>query len=210
MPSFEVLVIGAPLGFLPGCAKLNAAASDAAVSALVLESAIKAYRYGSSQTSGSYCEEIKALSYIIYAREQAQPRPVLTEVAAVLDVNTVLTRESITAFCAGLDSIALLPSAEQQAAAGEVGGAEASSSLSIAEAMAKKKSGGQLFNFQWRLGVAISSSSCKALSSPYVAVTFSIRDSNGEVTSHSAEMSYAEFVEFRRVFQDVSAMLDAF
>jgi len=206
MPSFEVLIMGASLGFMPGCAKLNAAAADAEVCSQILDGAVKAHKSGSSVTVGDYCEEIKVLSYILYSREQAQPRPALTEVAAVLDSNTILTRESITAFCAGLDTI-LPPSSpsssqqQQQTVEGEV-----SSSLEATV----RKSGGQLFNFQWRLGVAISSSACKALSSPYVAVTFSVRDSNGEVTCHSAEMSFSEFQDFHRVFKEVGELMDAF
>lgn len=55
------------------------------------------------------------------------------------------------------------------------------------------QSADQLVDFKWRLGVAICSSSCKNLASPYVAVTFSVRDRSGKITNRSAELSYREF-----------------
>ena len=52
---------------------------------------------------------------------------------------------------------------------------------------------GQLVDFKWRLGVAISSSSCKNLASPYVAMSFTVQNANGNKIHHTVELSYKEF-----------------
>jgi hypothetical protein len=48
-------------------------------------------------------------------------------------------------------------------------------------------------NLKWRVGVAVSSSKCKSLSSPYVLLSFDVRELDGTVTQHSCELSYEQF-----------------
>jgi hypothetical protein len=46
---------------------------------------------------------------------------------------------------------------------------------------------------KWKLGVAMSSSSCRSLGVPYVTMVLSVADASGLVKDHSFEMSIAEF-----------------
>lgn len=48
-------------------------------------------------------------------------------------------------------------------------------------------------NLKWKVGVAMSSSACKSLSSPYVALNFDIKEVDGSLTHHSCELTYDEF-----------------
>ena len=41
--------------------------------------------------------------------------------------------------------------------------------------------------------MAVSSSKCKNLSSPYVLISFDIREIDGSLSHHSAELSYEQF-----------------
>ena len=52
---------------------------------------------------------------------------------------------------------------------------------------------GQLINFKWKIGVALSSSRCSSLLAPYVGIAFDIKHSSGRVSSYTAELSYDEF-----------------
>lgn len=65
-----------------------------------------------------------------------------------------------------------------------------------------------MYDLKWKLGVAIASSSCSNLSSPYVALSWKVRDSNGSSTAHTAELTYSEFQEFLSTFRDISAVMD--
>lgn len=51
----------------------------------------------------------------------------------------------------------------------------------------------QLVDMKWKLGVAMSSSSCRSLSAPYVTMVLSVADASGLVRDHSFELSVAEF-----------------
>jgi hypothetical protein len=65
-----------------------------------------------------------------------------------------------------------------------------------------------MHDVKWKLGVAVASSSCSNLSSPYIALSWKIKDSNGSSSSHTAELSYPEFQEFLSTFRDISAVMD--
>lgn len=65
-----------------------------------------------------------------------------------------------------------------------------------------------MYDLKWKLGVSISSSSCTNLSSPFVSISFKIRENNGSSTSHTAELTYSEFQNFLTTFRDISAVMD--
>jgi hypothetical protein len=46
---------------------------------------------------------------------------------------------------------------------------------------------------QWKLGVAVSSDSCKNLNASFVAMTVKVADNTGKLTTHSFEMSIPQF-----------------
>lgn len=46
---------------------------------------------------------------------------------------------------------------------------------------------------EWKLGVAMSSSGCKALNVPYVTLKLKVMESPGEVKVHCIELSLKQF-----------------
>ncbi|XP_017911993.1 PREDICTED: COMM domain-containing protein 6 isoform X1 [Capra hircus] len=58
---------------------------------------------------------------------------------------------------------------------------------------AKSKVTNQLIDFQWKLGMAVSSDSCRSLKYPYVAVMLKVADHSGQVKNKSFEMTIPQF-----------------
>uniref|UniRef100_A0A8C5RBQ2 COMM domain-containing protein 6 n=1 Tax=Laticauda laticaudata TaxID=8630 RepID=A0A8C5RBQ2_LATLA len=52
---------------------------------------------------------------------------------------------------------------------------------------------GQLIDFQWKLGIAVSADSCKSLKSPCITVVLKVADGLGNVTCKTFEMTIAQF-----------------
>ena len=52
---------------------------------------------------------------------------------------------------------------------------------------------GSLDSFQWKLSMASSSKECKNLDAPKITVVLGIKNSLGDVTKKSVEMSLSEF-----------------
>ena len=61
---------------------------------------------------------------------------------------------------------------------------------------AKSEVTGQLIDFQWKLGMAVSSDSCRSLKYPYVAVMLKVAD-------HSGQNFYKQFKEIAAVIETV-------
>ncbi|XP_044293803.1 COMM domain-containing protein 6 [Varanus komodoensis] len=67
---------------------------------------------------------------------------------------------------------------------------------------------GQLVDFQWKLGMAVSSDSCKSLKSPYVTVTVKVVDASGHITSKTFEMTVPQFQNFHEQFKEMASVLE--
>ncbi|MBN3319475.1 COMD6 protein, partial [Atractosteus spatula] len=52
---------------------------------------------------------------------------------------------------------------------------------------------GQLVDLQWKLGMAVSSDTCRSLNYPYVSMTLKIADTTGQLLSKSFEMTVPQF-----------------
>ena len=52
----------------------------------------------------------------------------------------------------------------------------------------------------WKLGVSVSSSSCRSLNSPHVSLLLKVADPGGNTQQHTAEMSVPEFQVGLRFF----------
>ncbi|XP_068121342.1 COMM domain-containing protein 6 [Hyperolius riggenbachi] len=70
-------------------------------------------------------------------------------------------------------------------------------------------SASQLVDFQWKIGMAVSSDSCRSLNHPYITVSLKVADSSGQVISKVFEMSISEFQNFHRQFKEMSAALES-
>ncbi|KAI4538871.1 hypothetical protein MG293_011138 [Ovis ammon polii] len=80
---------------------------------------------------------------------------------------------------------------------------------------AKSKVTNQLIDFQWKLGMAVSSDSCRSLKYPYVAVMLKVADHSGQVKNKSFEMTIPQFqviteyrVEFPVLYNRSCAQFD--
>ncbi|XP_062508626.1 COMM domain-containing protein 6-like [Corticium candelabrum] len=67
---------------------------------------------------------------------------------------------------------------------------------------------GHLVGMKWKLGVAMSSSSCRSLNTPYVTMVLSVGDASGLVRDHSFELSIAEFQNFSKQVKEMGAILE--
>uniref|UniRef100_A0A6I8PND6 COMM domain-containing protein 6 n=1 Tax=Ornithorhynchus anatinus TaxID=9258 RepID=A0A6I8PND6_ORNAN len=50
-----------------------------------------------------------------------------------------------------------------------------------------------LIDIQWKLGMAVSSDSCRSLKYPYVSVTLKVADQSGQIVNKSFEMTVPQF-----------------
>ncbi|KAI1899587.1 hypothetical protein AGOR_G00063330 [Albula goreensis] len=67
---------------------------------------------------------------------------------------------------------------------------------------------GQLVDVQWKLGMAVSSDTCRSLNSPYVSLLLKITDTSGHISSKSFEMTIPQFQNFYRQFKEIAAVLE--
>ncbi|XP_072332265.1 COMM domain-containing protein 6 isoform X1 [Scyliorhinus torazame] len=67
---------------------------------------------------------------------------------------------------------------------------------------------GQLVDLQWKLGMAISSDSCRSLNHPYVTMMLKVADPSGEIISRSFEMTVPQFRNFSKQFREVATALE--
>ncbi|XP_006882789.1 PREDICTED: COMM domain-containing protein 6 [Elephantulus edwardii] len=66
----------------------------------------------------------------------------------------------------------------------------------------------KLIDFQWKLGMAVSSDSCRSLKYPYVAVMLKVADPSGQVKKKSFEMTIPQFQNFYRQFKEIAAVIE--
>ncbi|XP_057192491.1 COMM domain-containing protein 6 [Triplophysa rosa] len=67
---------------------------------------------------------------------------------------------------------------------------------------------GQLVDMQWKLGMAVSSDSCRSLNSPFISVLLKYMDTSGEMSYKSFEMTVQQFQNFSRQFKEMSSVLE--
>ncbi|KAM4609278.1 COMM domain-containing protein 6 [Polymixia lowei] len=67
---------------------------------------------------------------------------------------------------------------------------------------------GQLVDMQWKLGMAVSSDTCRSLNSPYVSLLLKIADPSGEIYQRSFEMTVPQFQNFHKQFKEMAAALE--
>jgi len=67
---------------------------------------------------------------------------------------------------------------------------------------------GQLVGFEWKLGVGVSSSHCRALNSPFVAIVLRIAQPDGRISAHALELTLRQFQDFSKTFHDIAAQLE--
>lgn len=67
---------------------------------------------------------------------------------------------------------------------------------------------GQLVDMQWKLGMAVSSDTCRSLNSPYVMVMLKVADPSGQICQKSFEMTIQQFQNLHSQFKDIAAVME--
>ncbi|XP_071376500.1 COMM domain-containing protein 6 isoform X2 [Centroberyx affinis] len=67
---------------------------------------------------------------------------------------------------------------------------------------------GQLVDMQWKLGMAVSSDTCRSLNSPYVSLLLKIAEPSGQIRQRSFEMTVPQFQNFHKQFKEMAAVLE--
>ncbi|XP_070553177.1 COMM domain-containing protein 6-like [Ptychodera flava] len=67
---------------------------------------------------------------------------------------------------------------------------------------------GQLVDMEWKLGLALSSDSCRSLNSPYVAMTMTVADPSGHHITRTFEMTIPEFQNFHKQMKEMASILE--
>eukprot|EP00002_Diphylleia_rotans_P008119 TRINITY_DN1783_c0_g1_i1.p1 TRINITY_DN1783_c0_g1~~TRINITY_DN1783_c0_g1_i1.p1 ORF type:complete len:198 (+),score=40.08 TRINITY_DN1783_c0_g1_i1:50-643(+) len=85
-----------------------------------------------------------------------------------------------------------------------------SRSASVNEGIQRLLSVGTLVDMQWKVGVAVQSSNCEALRSPYVSIVLKVADSDGKVHAHPFELTVPEFQAFARQISSIEETLSGY
>ncbi|XP_059199596.1 COMM domain-containing protein 6 [Centropristis striata] len=67
---------------------------------------------------------------------------------------------------------------------------------------------GQLVDLQWKLGMAVSSDTCRSLNSPYVSLLLKIIEPSGQICHRSFEMTIPQFQNFHKQFKEMAAVME--
>ncbi|NP_001016464.1 COMM domain-containing protein 6 [Xenopus tropicalis] len=67
---------------------------------------------------------------------------------------------------------------------------------------------GELVDFQWKIGMAVSSDSCRSLNHPYVTIELKVADYSGQITSKVFELTIPEFQNFHKQVKEMSSVLE--
>ncbi|XP_010788936.1 COMM domain-containing protein 6 [Notothenia coriiceps] len=67
---------------------------------------------------------------------------------------------------------------------------------------------GQLVDMQWKLGMAVSSDTCRSLNSPYVSLLLKIVEPSGQICQKSFEMTIPQFQNFHKQFKEMAAVME--
>ncbi|XP_040056645.2 COMM domain-containing protein 6 [Gasterosteus aculeatus] len=67
---------------------------------------------------------------------------------------------------------------------------------------------GQLVDMQWKLGVAVSSDTCRSLNSPYVSLLLKIVQPPGQICHRSFEMTVPQFQNFHKQLKEMAAVME--
>ena len=198
--SFGQLVISSPHSFHAACDRLNRLLEeDGAMGEELVTLAPQLHSDGLSAVENKgMSEEMKAMLFIMHCYAEAEAKPEDKEIATALDLNTFLSRTSIGYVVRCLGAVR-----EVEATVAATSGSE-----TPVEVMNRKLSNyGRVTNLQWRLGVALASSKCKNISSPYVALSFDVTTSDGVTIKETMEMTYPEFSDFFSKLVEVDAAM---
>nr|XP_046259370.1 COMM domain-containing protein 6 isoform X1 [Scatophagus argus] len=66
----------------------------------------------------------------------------------------------------------------------------------------------QLVDMEWKLGMAVSSDTCRSLNSPYVSLLLKFVEPSGQICQRSFEMTIPQFQNFHKQFKEMAAVME--
>lgn len=66
----------------------------------------------------------------------------------------------------------------------------------------------QLVDMQWKLGMAVSSDTCRSLNSPYVSLLLKTVEPSGQISHRSFEMTIPQFQNFHKQLKEMAALME--
>ncbi|XP_078325577.1 COMM domain-containing protein 6-like [Crassostrea virginica] len=67
---------------------------------------------------------------------------------------------------------------------------------------------GKLVDMTWKLGIAVCSDECKSLNSPFVTMTLKVADASGKVSTHTFELTLAQFQNFSEQMKEMATRME--
>ncbi|XP_061917786.1 COMM domain-containing protein 6 isoform X2 [Entelurus aequoreus] len=81
-------------------------------------------------------------------------------------------------------------------------------SVQVQQAVQDMLSVGQLVDMQWKLGLAVSSDTCRSLNSPFVTILLKIAEPSGQIHQKAFEMTVPQFQNFHKQMKEVAAVME--
>jgi len=81
------------------------------------------------------------------------------------------------------------------------------SELDVSNLLAKHVSAGKLVDIQWRLGMGVSSDSCRNLNHPFIVLSLTVQHPDMRTTQHVVEMSLSQFKNFYSQLKDMASVM---
>lgn len=67
---------------------------------------------------------------------------------------------------------------------------------------------GQLVDLQWKLGMAVSSDTCRSLNSPYVTLLLKVAKPSGQIIQRCFELTIPQFQNLHKQFKEMQAVME--
>ncbi|XP_074844970.1 COMM domain-containing protein 6 isoform X2 [Carettochelys insculpta] len=85
---------------------------------------------------------------------------------------------------------------------------EKGKSIRVSEDTRNMATVGQVIDLHWKLGMAVSSDSCRSLKYPYITMMLKVAEPSGQIASKSFEMTIPQFQDFFKHFKEMAAVLE--
>ncbi|XP_051938469.1 COMM domain-containing protein 6 [Hippocampus zosterae] len=67
---------------------------------------------------------------------------------------------------------------------------------------------GRLVDMQWKLGMAVSSDTCRSLNSPFVTILLKIAEPSGQISRKAFEMTVPQFQNFHKQMKELAVVME--
>ncbi|XP_077436278.1 COMM domain-containing protein 6 [Vanacampus margaritifer] len=81
-------------------------------------------------------------------------------------------------------------------------------SVQVLQAAQDLLSVGRLVDMQWKLGMAVSSDTCRSLNSPFVTILLKIAEPSGQISQKAFEMTVPQFQNFHKQMKELAAVME--